>query len=113
MTGYVEPTTANNEGPTTTGYVGPTTAAHAGPTEKGNVGPTTTGNVGPTTTSVVLPTITLTPQVKIMETQVFLDSGCLGSSYIREDVAHAILNTNLTCSYHVLQTYAGPLANVN
>ena len=36
------------------------------------------------------PTTTLTPQVKIIETEVFLDSGCLGSSYIREDVAHAI-----------------------
>jgi hypothetical protein len=36
------------------------------------------------------PTTSLTPQAKVSETQVFLDSGCLGSSYIREDIAHAI-----------------------
>ena len=30
------------------------------------------------------------PPAHIREAQVFLDSGCLGSSYIREDIAHKI-----------------------
>ena len=43
---------------------------------------------GPTRGPLTTPKPNTTARMK--ETQVFLDSGCLGSSYIREDIAHAI-----------------------